>query len=245
MRRPTSSPPSHATTPSRMAIAVASGWAGLCTRPLTSRVTGAALTGTIGHRPKLRATVPKAITVTGATMRSAAALASVGSLGSRRGFDVADIDHLAVDVVAVAASVKRGIGRRIGLWTNGARVTESLSLQLAHRHGGQAGCEDQQYGQADQRTIAGRGALFGQARAQPPDLAEEARTRERGDDAPAEQEGAQQRQQGPAPADRRYQREDHREFDDGVDQAQARHHVRTNVCGPRPSSRGVLQRDCS
>src|SRR6202000_2638987 len=42
--RPTSSLPSHATTPSRTAIAVASGWVGLCTRPLISRVVGTLVT---------------------------------------------------------------------------------------------------------------------------------------------------------------------------------------------------------
>ncbi len=36
--RPTSSLPSQATTPSRTAIAVASGCDGLCTRPLSSSV---------------------------------------------------------------------------------------------------------------------------------------------------------------------------------------------------------------
>ena len=53
--RPTSSLPSHATTSPRTAMAVASGWVGLCTRPLTS--SGHWRLGSCGHRPKLRVAV--------------------------------------------------------------------------------------------------------------------------------------------------------------------------------------------
>src|ERR1700712_4681564 len=42
--RRTSSLPSHTTAPPRTAIAVASGWLGLCTLPLSSRVVGTSVT---------------------------------------------------------------------------------------------------------------------------------------------------------------------------------------------------------
>ena len=80
------------------------------------------------------------------------------------------------------------------------------------------GNQDQAGGQGDHRAVAQRRARFGQAGSQLPDLTEELRPGQRRQQAPPEHEGGQQHQQGPAPPDRRHQRDDHRELDDGVDE---------------------------
>ena len=114
------------------------------------------------------------------------------------------------------------------------------ALQTTHRHRGQSRTGDgpyrghqQQYpqsrgdqpwhqeqdrGQGDHRAVVQRAARLIQAGSEPRQLANEMRTGHRGKEPPAEDEGGQQRQQGPAPADRRHQRDDDREFDNGVDE---------------------------
>src|SRR6185437_5068614 len=102
--RPRSSLPSHTTTPSRIAMAVASGWVGLCTLPLSSRVIG-------------RSVTPKNLWVAGNRIQ-----------GGR--IDFGDVDDLTVDVVGSRRPVVRTSARD---GDQGETATETADGQRAQQ----------------------------------------------------------------------------------------------------------------
>src|ERR1700739_3439683 len=92
--RPTSSPPNHATTSPRTAMAVASGWVGLCTRPLTSSLVET-VTGQNYVCRRLWRVVPA-----GLTRESTAPF-----VRQRGRVELPDVNDLTVDVVAVITRI--------------------------------------------------------------------------------------------------------------------------------------------
>src|ERR1700756_9228 len=97
--RPTSSLPNHPTTSPRTAMAVASGWLGLCTRPFTSSVVETCVTCQNLDRTRRRCGPRWRLGVNRAPRQD-------------RRLEVFDVYDLAVDIVATVAGVAAtGLGR--------------------------------------------------------------------------------------------------------------------------------------
>ena len=201
--RPTSSLPSQATTPSRTAIAVASGMAGLCTRPLNKRV------------------------VTYSGLRSTAR----GSTSSYVDDLAVDVITVPGRGVPPACGPRRGTrgdqrhpaGRQRGHQRPCRRTGGRQQQQRPDNRAGQAGNHDEDSAEGNQRAVGRRALDRGRAQAGPQsaDVSVDLRTGQREPD----DERREQQQYGPAEADRRRERHDDRELDDHVEQEQPLRHV--------------------
>ncbi|AAK46392.1 Putative uncharacterized protein [Mycobacterium tuberculosis variant bovis] len=163
--------------------------------------------------------------------------------------DIYDVDDLAINKVRVGAALAEGpghVGRRIGRqWhvpqetAHGDRGQPGSSerpdrrhqQQQPHRRGDQTRNKHQDRGNGDQRAVTQCASWFRQAGSQPQEPSAELPATERRQQTEPEDERRQQHQQSPAKPDRRRQRENHRELDDGVAEQQPRHHVTPTSAG--------------
>ncbi len=111
-----------------------------------------------------------------------------------------------------------------------ARIGGNQQTQ-PHRRGDQTRNKHQDRGNGDQRAVTQCASWFRQAGSQPQEPSAELPATERRQQTEPEDERRQQHQQSPAKPDRRRQRENHRELDDGVAEQQPRHHVTPTSAG--------------